>query len=209
MSCSLSVKKGRAIAYTWNVFQHAFTILILSIISDKDNFFTSQEIMSLTSHLALQYIIALSIFHLSNYFQHCFSGLPLSEAEWRWLGIPVQYKTLVALLQKLQQLSHPTNHLLCRSQNLNGPLYLQELWWHNPSMFLPLCKHKTERESNNKEAILRIRVWQYQHKYRPALAQQLTFVFGHHSCMRVQNTQLLNIIVFSDFSNPRNREAKN
>ena len=60
------------------------------------------------------------------------------------------------------------------------------------------------RESNNKEGVLRI--WQYQHKYRAALAQQLTFVFGHNWSMRVQNIQLLNIIVLSDSSNPRNRD---
>jgi len=72
-------------------------------------------------------------------------------------------------------------------------------------MFLPLCKHRKERENNNKERILRI--WQYQHKYGPALAKQLTFAFGHHWCKRVQNIQLLNIIVLSDSSNPRNRDA--
>ena len=32
--------------------------------------------------------------------------------------------------------------------------------------------------------------------------RKLTFVFGHHWRKRVQNIQLLSIIVFSDFSNP-------
>jgi len=72
-------------------------------------------------------------------------------------------------------------------------------------MFLPLYQHRTEKEINNKEMILRI--WQHHHKYGPALAKQLTFAFGHRWYKRVQNIQQLNIIVLSDSSNPRNRDA--
>lgn len=86
---------------------------------------------------------------------------------WRCSIIPVQYKIHVALLQKLQQPSHPTSRSLYRSQNLNGPLYLQELWWHNPSVFLRLWKHKIEWE---RKGIENTTVSTIRHKFIPALA---------------------------------------
>lgn len=62
---------------------------------------------------------------LSNIHSMDFLFIELNGAK-KKSSIPVQWKTPVALFQKLQQRSNPRNRSPYRLQILNGPPYLQE-----------------------------------------------------------------------------------